>query len=114
MSYPEMPGYMPNLTEWLRKTVPIVNGIMQGRTNNYDTVTLTANAATTTVTLADGRLSSNCVILLMPTTAHASAEQGAGTIYIPTATIDVANNTFVIQHANNAQVDRTYRYIIQG
>lgn len=121
MSYNGMQKYMSDPIEWLRQTEPIVNGIMQGRTNNYGTVTLSANAASTTVTETRGRIGSNAVILFMPTTANAAAEIGNGTMYVPTATIlplgadDSGNNpTFVIQHANNAQTDRTFRYIIVG
>jgi hypothetical protein len=114
MSFPSMPEKMTDPIEWLRKTVPVVKGIMQGRTNNYGTVTLTANVASTTVTLSKDRLSIYSVITFMPTTANAAAEIGAGTLYVPTATIDPENNTFVIQHANNAQVNRTFRYSIIG
>jgi hypothetical protein len=112
MSYNNMPKRINDPIEWLRQTEPVVNGLMQGKSNNYGTVTLTANAASTTVTETEGKISSTAVILLMPTTANASAEVGAGTIYI--SATSPANKTFTITHANNAQADRTYRYIIVG
>lgn len=119
MSYPNMPKYLPNANEWLTLTEPVVNGLMQGKMNNYGTVTLTAGAASTTVTETRGKISNNSVILFMPLTANAAAEIGAGTMYITTANLSplgadgTGNNpTFTITHANNAQVDRDYRYII--
>ncbi len=112
MSYNGMPKYNPNPVEWLRKTEPVVNGLMQGKSNNYGSVTLTANAASTTVTETEGRISTSAVILFMPTTANAAAEVGAGTMYV--SATDPENHTFTITHANNAQVDRTFRYALVG
>lgn len=112
MSYPNPPKYMPNPLEWLRRTVEVINGIMQGRTNNYGSVTLTANVGSTVVTLPDHKISIYSVILFMPTTANAATEFGAGTMYI--SATDPAANTFTITHVNNAQADRTFRYAIIG
>lgn len=89
--------------EGLRQLAVAININADGQTG---TVTLTANAATTTLT--DVRLTASSVITLMPTTANASAEIGAGTIYIGTTAIGSAT----ITHANNAQADRTFRYNI--
>jgi hypothetical protein len=115
MSFPGAPlTKIGDTDNWVQRIAMVVNSIMQGRTNNYGTVTLTANAASTTVNLAAGRLSTASVILLEPRTANASAEIGAGTIYITAANHDVANNRFVITHANNAQVDREYGLCIIG
>jgi hypothetical protein len=112
MSYLNMPKKITDPIQWLRLTEPVVNGLMQGKSNNYGSVTLTANAASTTVTEAPNRISSTSVILFMPTTANAASEIGAGTMYV--SSTSPANNTFTIAHANNAQTDRTYRYIIVG
>ena len=112
MSYNNMPKHITNPIEWLRQTEPVVNGLMQGKSNNYGSVTLTANAGSTVVTEAPNRISIYSVLLFMPTTANAAAEVGAGTMYV-SATAP-ASNTFTITHANNAQVDRTYRYAIIG
>ncbi len=106
-----MTVFLPHITEAdLKKIVLSIQQLGAGRSNAVGTVTLTANAATTTV------INLNCAeasaILLMPTTANASAEIGAGTIYIATAT--VLNGSFVITHANNAQTDRIFRYAIHG
>jgi hypothetical protein len=110
MSYPSVPEKMNEPIEWLRRTAPVVNRILQGRTNNYSSVTLTANSATTTVTLAKGRLSINSVILFMPQTSNAAA--GLTGLYV--TGIDPDADTFVIHHANNAQTDRTFSYAIIG
>lgn len=106
-----MTAYVPGITESdLKKIVLAIQQLAAGRSNAVGTVTLTANVATTTVT--DMNCAAGSAILLMPTTANASAEQGAGTIRIATATI--LNGSFVITHANNAQTDRIFRYAIQG
>lgn len=110
MSFLNAPEYMPNLHEWLRKTVRVVNGIMQGRTNNYGSVTLTSNAGSTIVQEAPNRISDYSVIVFMPTTSNAAV--AAQTMYV--SATSPANNTFTITHANNAQSDKTFRYAIIG
>jgi len=56
-----------------RAVAEIVNGIMDGKTNNTGTVTLaTANATTTTIT--DARIGIDSVILLAPSSAAAFAD----------------------------------------
>jgi hypothetical protein len=47
---------------------------------------------------------------LMPTTANAAAEIGAGTAYISART----KRSFTITHANNSQSDRTFGYVVIG
>ena len=116
MSYPGAPLEFPEASGWCKRIAVVVNQIMQGRTNNYGSVTLTANAASTVVTLPKGLLTVNSTILFEPTTANAAAEIGAGTMYesarAPRAT--TTTSTFTLTHANNAQVDRTFRYAIIG
>lgn len=87
--------------EGLRQLAIAINTNADGQSG---TVTLTASVASTTLT--DTRITASSVITLMPTTANASAEIGAGTIFIGTTAIGSAT----ITHANNAQVDRTFRY----
>jgi len=106
-----MTVYVPGITETDQKKQNLsLQQLGAGRSNAVGAVTLTANAATTTVT--DMNCAAASAILLMPTTANASAEHGAGTVYIATATI--LNGSFVITHANNAQTDRIFRYAIHG
>ncbi len=112
MSFLQAPEYMPDLKEWCRRIARVVNQTMQGKTNNTGSVTLTANSATTVVTEAPNRVGEETFISFMPTTANAATEFGAGTIYVSTRS--VANNTFTITHANNAQADRTFYYVLIG
>ena len=99
-----------NLREWIRLVAQVVNGLMNGKDNATGKLTLTANAATTT--LSDRRIGRETVVLLTPTTANASAEFGAGTIYQthPNANVEAA----VINHANDANADKTFAYSLRG
>lgn len=106
-----MTVYLPAITETdLKKIILSLQQLGAGRSNAVGTVTLTASAASTTVT--DPNCAAGTTPILSPSTVHASAEVGNGTIYIPVATI--VNGSFVIQHANNTQTDRTYRYALVG
>ena len=113
MSYPGIPETAPTDQVWKRLVCLVVNNIMQGRTNNYGTVTLAANAATTTITFAAGRLSSNTTFILFPTTANAAADLGSATSIYESAR-DVAANTLTLTHPNNANADKTFRYALIG
>lgn len=101
-----------NFDLWAWQVENTVNGLMKGQSNNIDSVTLTSSASTTNVTLAEGRISQSSVILFMPTTANAAAEQGNGTMYVSSR--DVLNNYFTITHASNAQTDRTFKFAMIG
>ena len=87
--------------EAIRRITQAVNVNADGQTG---TVTLTANAASTTLT--DDRITASSVILLMPTTANAAG--AIATTYIGTTAIGSAT----ITHANNAQADKTFKYTI--
>lgn len=89
-----------SVTEYLRMMAKIVNGILDGKINATGSVTLTANAATTT--LSDRRIGADSVIGFTPLTANAKAEG------IPYVTAQV-NETATLNHNNNAQSDRDYR-----
>lgn len=91
-----------------QKIVFAINQLGQGRSNAVGSVTLTASAASTTVTAMTCGAGSTPV--LTPTTAHASAEVAAGGMYVSA----VANGSFTITHANNSQSDRTFLYAIHG
>jgi hypothetical protein len=92
----------------LSKFALAIQQIAAGRSNAVGTFTCTQNQATTTVT--DANCASGSTVLYMPTTANASAEVGAGTIYIGT----VSNGSFVVTHANSATANRTFRYSLVG
>ena len=100
---------LPAITETDQKKINLsIQQLGAGRSNAVGAVTLTANAASTVV--SDNNVAVGSTISLMPTTANAAA--ALATTYIPTATI--VNKSFTITHANNAQVDKTFRYAIVG
>lgn len=88
--------------------ISTINQLILGNLNNTGTVTLTASAASTTVT--NSRVGANSYIEFMPTTANAATEKAAGTMYVSART----KGEFTITHANNAQTDRTFQYIHVG
>jgi hypothetical protein len=88
--------------------VQSIRDLFAGRSNAVGTVTLTANAASTTVAALNVGASSR--VFLSPTTANASAEFGNGTIRISAVT----SGGFTITHANNAQNDRTLYWLALG
>jgi hypothetical protein len=93
---------------WLSGVRDLVNNIMRGKINATLDVTLTVSTASTTV--SDARIGGSCGIYLMPLSANAAAEIGNGTVWwgIP------GNQTVTLNHANNAQADRTFRLLIIG
>ena len=108
-----VPEYEPNEKEHRRKIAHAVNTIMQGRIRGTLDVTLTAN--TTVTTISDSRIGYFSWLLPMPMTANAAAEIAGGALYIPQATLGptVSNiPSAIIQHANNSQTDRTFRFLI--
>ena len=105
-NYPVPPLKYTDTREWLRRIAQSVIGIMDGKINAVGTVTLTANAASTTLT--DKRLGAESTVVLMPQTANAAA--AIATTYIATQAAESAT----ITHANNAQADKTFRYAILG
>lgn len=90
------------------KIVATIIQLVQGRNNAVGTVTLTANATTTVVAAVN--CATGSAPLLTPLTAHASAEDAAGGRYVST----IANGSFTVTHASNAQTDRTYAWAAIG
>lgn len=106
--YPGVPKFSGNVEQWIRQAATVINNMLVGSLNVSDTVTLTANAASTTVT--DARCSFQTGVVLIPTTANAAA--AIATTYI--SETSRVNGSFVLTHANNAQTDRTFRYVLMG
>lgn len=98
---------VPDGQPWDIEARVVVNNAISGRMNVTGTVTLTANAATTT--LADTLIIPGSHILMTPTTANAKAE---GIPYVPPATVTAGQAT--LQHTNSAVADRTYTYSVIG
>lgn len=92
----------------LRKYAYAIQQLSAGRSNAVVQVTLTPSATTTVVNFDS--CSTDTAPIPVPMTAHAAAELGAGTLYISA----VANRSFTITHANNAQNDRTFRFVCIG
>lgn len=106
-----MTAYVPGLTETdLKKVILSIQQLAAGRSNAIGTVTLTVNVGSTTVTTAKGTCAPGSVPILVPTTATAATEYGAGTWYISSVGLD----TFTITHVNSATTLRTFIYAILG
>ena len=91
-----------------RKQNNVIRGIMDGKTNNTSSFTITANATTTAVT--DLRVGADSVILVSPTTANAASEWSSGGMYVSS----VGKETFTVTHASAATTDRTFKYAVIG
>lgn len=93
-----------------RRYYEVIQQLRKGKMECVGEVTLTANAASTTLT--DTRISPQSVIVWHPTTANAATELYGGTLYITDA--NMGSGTATITHANNAQTDRSFRYAVIG
>lgn len=85
-----------------------IQQLAQGRSNAVGSVTLTQNAASTTVTAPT--CGSGSTVLLFPETAAAATEFVAGTLRVGT----VSNGSFVVTHVNSATAGRTFRWVAIG
>ena len=103
---PVLPTKWTDIAEQVRKIVTALNNVLRGKTNNTGEVTLTANDTTTT--LSDIRIGIQSVISLQPTTSNAAG--ALASTYLD----DPGDGSVVINHANNAQTDRTFKYIVTG
>ncbi len=113
MSVSEFPAPVINTEDeesHRREISQSVNSILTGKTNNILDLTLTASAASTTIT--DARIGVNTALFFSPTTANASAEIGAGTIYV--LTTNRVNGSVAVTHANNSQTDRVFKVALIG
>lgn len=90
----------------IRVLVQSIRDLYSGRSNATGAFTLVPNVSTTTV--AAPNCGEGSVVLLSPLTANAAA--AISTTYVTA----VSRGSFVIAHANNAQADRTFGYVIKG
>lgn len=109
LAYAPVPLDLPDERRHRQLIAEAANGALYGRLLITGTVTLTANQATTSVD--DYRMSVTSVVLFLPRTSNAAA--ALTSTFIPLVG-GKANGSFVINHANNAQTDRTFDYIIIG
>lgn len=114
VGYPSLPTALTRSIEEtaraLQNAAKVINGVLQGKTNNTGTLTLTANAATTT--FQHPLLGAASDVSFSPLTANAAAELGNGTMFVLAA--NKGKQTWTVTHANNAQVDRTFSFSITG
>jgi hypothetical protein len=89
-----------------RGLAAVVNRLNSGKLNCTGTVVLTPNAASTLVT--DSRATAESFIGLSPLTGSAAA--AAAGLYV--ATRD--SGSFSLAHADNAEADRSFVYVIIG
>jgi hypothetical protein len=114
-SYPKAPEELltfdePSTKSMVRAISRVVNGAMSGKINAIGEVTLTANVTTTVLT--DARLAISSLVIFDPVTANAAAALYGGAVYVLSA--DRRNGAHTITHANNAQTDRTFKYLVVG
>lgn len=97
-----------NITRFatLEEAVQAILELIKGRGNFVGSVTLTANAAATVVSFENCSAASK--VFLSPRTANAAAA-------VPTTYISaIAQGSFTITHANDAQVDKTFDFECVG
>lgn len=104
-NYPQVPENYSLSEGFIRKIVLTVNLLMRGKMNIVGEVTLTASATSTTVT--DNNVNANSAIILQPITEHAADH------FVDTWVV-AGDKQFVINHNNNSQTDRTFKYIVVG
>jgi hypothetical protein len=85
----------------------VVNGIMNGKTNNTGTITLTQGATSTTLT--DERIGGTSVILFMPLNDHAADELAHGHMYVSARN----KGSATITHGNHMN-DMNFAYVVVG
>lgn len=91
--------------DW-RSVAEIVNGIMNGKTNNTGVFTLSHIGTTTTV--VDSRVSVDSVILLSPRSDHAASE-------LPHTYFSLQEKgQFTVTHRNHGHTDVTFGYAVIG
>jgi len=90
-----------------RAVSEVVNGIMNGKTNNTGEITL--NQGATSTTLTNERISANSVILFMPLNDHAADELAHGHMYVSARN----KGSATITHGNHMH-DMIFAYVIVG
>jgi len=98
--------------EHRRQLAEAIWNIQDGKLYSTGEVTLNASSATTIVD--DRRVGNESIILFMPLTANAVTELYGATMYITESDFAPRDHQFTINHANNSQTDRDFRYLIIG
>ena len=98
----------PDQEQHNRVTIHGLRALQRGKSNNVIDVTLTANAAATTVT--DARIGVNTVAICIPTTVNAQAI----TIKPYRDVSSPVNGSMSLIHSSHAQADLTFKLILVG
>lgn len=105
---------LPNGKTPPRETAAVLINTVQGKLNCLFEGTLDANQASTTFTGADTpgaeKIGPESFVAWMAMTANAAAEMGGTAMYVSAQ----AKGSVTVAHANNAQADRTFRFIVIG
>lgn len=94
-----------SVREHVRRVAQAVRAMLRGGSNSGGVVTLTPGATTTTV--VDERIVPQSRVFLSPTTANAAAA-------LATTYAVCGVGSCVLNHANNAQTDRTFAWELKG
>ena len=108
MNNTPIPLALPTWLESATGLINIIKLILQGRLNVLKSVTLTANAASTTV--SDNRIGPDTVAILVPITTNAAAAFATTNQTHPNTTV----GALVLNHANDAQTDKTFIAVFMG
>lgn len=82
-----------------------INQLLLGQINSVGEITLVASQSSTL--LERPYIGVDSVLLLVPKTANAAAEQ-------PNIWITCASGVATLQHSNNSQIDRTFNFATVG
>lgn len=96
-------------TKWVRRIADAVNLLLRGKMNAVLSVTLAANAATTTV--LDARITVKSALVLEPLTAHAASALYESPYILPSSQ---NNGSVLLNHVNDANTDKTFNLLIIG
>lgn len=90
-----------------RATADVVNGIMNGKTNNTGNVTIGLSVTSTVIT--DARIGADSVILFMPTNSNAATLLSGGALYVSSR----GKGTATITHPTTL-LSSTFAYVVIG
>ena len=107
-----IPEKMTDIPQWCRVIAAKVNQILRGKTNNIGEITLTANSATTSITVPVGVFGTSTVFLFDATTSTAATALGSGSMYVSTRTPDTG--VYIITHPNTADTNKTFKVSYVG
>ena len=103
MSTQKVPAYYPDVEEHRRLLANSLNNVIEGKINSTGSITL--EDSVTTTDLEDDRIGIDSVILLMPTTSDAAAEN------IHFSAQD--KGTVTLNHTSNT-TSRIFKYVVIG